>query len=252
MGVVRVKGGKIINSSHRLRSDGVMLTTCHVADVRCVKCVLRISEMPLLPLTEGSEWYVCMYVCTVIQEKGLCAISIILLRNTLVLGLYSCSCSYHLLRLQYFSYLRQFGMWAYRIFIWDVSATPPGIKREWYVWDTDNFLSILWKLRAGPSLKKNRSWATAVIINGTQAMPRTCDQGVGLRGLFKCALRGGTMPNYDSWNVIGQLVGHWIGDQNYLEFLRASEGRFSRWSRLHSQSLASTKPHRARACSPYV
>jgi hypothetical protein len=29
----------------------------------------------------------------------------------------------------------------------------------------------------------------------------------------------------------------------YLELLRASEGTFSRWSRLHSQSLAPTNPH---------
>jgi hypothetical protein len=29
----------------------------------------------------------------------------------------------------------------------------------------------------------------------------------------------------------------------YLELLRASEGTLSRWSRLHSQSLAPTNPH---------
>jgi hypothetical protein len=29
-----------------------------------------------------------------------------------------------------------------------------------------------------------------------------------------------------------------IGDQNYLELLRASEGMLRRWSRLHLQSLA--------------
>jgi hypothetical protein len=30
---------------------------------------------------------------------------------------------------------------------------------------------------------------------------------------------------------------------NYLELFHASEGTLSRWSRLHSQSLAPTNPH---------
>ena len=43
------------------------------------------------------------------------------------------------------------------------------------------------------------------------------------------------------------VAGHWMGDQNYhLEFLRASEGTLSRWSRLHVQSLKPSNPHWAR------
>jgi cellulose synthase/poly-beta-1,6-N-acetylglucosamine synthase-like glycosyltransferase len=41
-------------------------------------------------------------------------------------------------------------------------------------------------------------------------------------------------------------VGRWLDwwpKIFYLEFLRASEGTLSRWSRLHLQSLASTNPH---------
>jgi hypothetical protein len=42
--------------------------------------------------------------------------------------------AYHLSRLQYFSRLSYFGkIWLLR-FICDVSATPSGIKREWYVY----------------------------------------------------------------------------------------------------------------------
>ncbi|RVE46251.1 hypothetical protein evm_009075 [Chilo suppressalis] len=43
------------------------------------------------------------------------------------------------------------------------------------------------------------------------------------------------------WSVIG-----WVTKNFYLEFLRASEGTLSRWSRLHLQSLAPANPHWAR------
>ncbi|RVE50430.1 hypothetical protein evm_004967 [Chilo suppressalis] len=43
------------------------------------------------------------------------------------------------------------------------------------------------------------------------------------------------------WSVIG-----WVTKNIYLEFLRASEGTLSRWSRLHLQSLAPANPHWAR------
>jgi hypothetical protein len=39
--------------------------------------------------------------------------------------------------------------------------------------------------------------------------------------------------------VLSQVEGHRMGDQNYLELLRASEGTLSCWSR-HLQSLAPT------------
>jgi hypothetical protein len=53
---------------------------------------------------------------------------------------------------------------------------------------------------------------------------------------------------------VKQLVSHWMGDQKYLELLRASEGTLSCWSRLHLQSLAPPNPHWALvvARSPYV
>jgi hypothetical protein len=38
----------------------------------------------------------------------------------------------------------------------------------------------------------------------------------------------------------------WVTKIYYLEFLRASEGSLSRWSRLHLRSLAPTNPHWAR------
>jgi hypothetical protein len=40
------------------------------------------------------------------------------------------------------------------------------------------------------------------------------------------------------WSVIG-----WVTKNYYLELLLASEGTLSRWSQLHLQSLAPTKPH---------
>jgi hypothetical protein len=50
------------------------------------------------------------------------------------------------------------------------------------------------------------------------------------------------------WSIIG-----WVTKFYYLELLRASEGTLSRWSRLHLQSLAPTKPHWDRfvSCGPF-
>jgi hypothetical protein len=41
---------------------------------------------------------------------------------------------------------------------------------------------------------------------------------------------------------VGQLLDGWP-KIFYLELFRTSEGTLSRWSRLHLQSLAPTKPH---------
>jgi hypothetical protein len=46
-----------------------------------------------------------------------------------------------------------------------------------------------------------------------------------------------------------------MGDLNLLSRARTSEGKLSRWSRMHLQSLAPTNPHWARVVmtrSPYV
>jgi hypothetical protein len=55
------------------------------------------------------------------------------------------------------------------------------------------------------------------------------------------ALRRAIAEVKQRWSVIG-----WVTKNYYLELLRASEGTLSRWSRLHSQSLAPSNPHWAR------
>jgi hypothetical protein len=46
-------------------------------------------------------------------------------------------------------------------------------------------------------------------------------------------------------SIVGQSL-DWWSKIYYLEFLRASAGTLSRWSRLHLQLLAPTNPHCAR------
>jgi hypothetical protein len=62
-----------------------------------------------------------------------------------------------------------------------------------------------------------------------------------LNGPAVSALRRAIAEVKQRWSVI-----RWVTNIYYLELLRASEGTLSRWSRLYLQSLAPTKPHRAR------
>ncbi|RVE49906.1 hypothetical protein evm_005499 [Chilo suppressalis] len=55
------------------------------------------------------------------------------------------------------------------------------------------------------------------------------------------------LKQLSQWWVIG-----WVTKNYYLELLRASEGKLSRWSRLHLQSLAPTNPHWARVVVPSI
>jgi hypothetical protein len=62
-----------------------------------------------------------------------------------------------------------------------------------------------------------------------------------LDGPAVSALRRAIEEVKQRWSVIG-----WVTKIYYLELLRDSEGTFSRWSRLHLQSLTPTNPHWAR------
>jgi hypothetical protein len=58
-----------------------------------------------------------------------------------------------------------------------------------------------------------------------------------LDGPAVSALRRAIAEVKQRWSVIG-----WV-TKYYLDLLRASEGKLSRWPRLHLQSLAPTNPH---------
>jgi hypothetical protein len=68
-----------------------------------------------------------------------------------------------------------------------------------------------------------------------------------LDGPAVSALRRAIVEVKQRWSVTGWMTKY------LLSLLRASKGMFSRWSRLHLQSLAPTNPHWARVvcCVPF-